>query len=109
MGKFGGMPGGMGNMQNLMKQAAKMQQDMERVKQEAKNKMFEETVGGGAVKAICTGEKEFKQIIIAEDLIESKDTELIQDLVCTAVNLLIKKVDAEMKEELGGFDIPGLM
>ena len=64
MAKFGGFPGGMGNMQQLMKQAQKMQADLQRKQEEAANTEFEVSAGGGAVVVKATGAKEIKEIII---------------------------------------------
>ena len=63
MAKFGGFPGGMGNMQQLMKQAQKMQADLQRKQEEAANTDFEVSAGGGAVVVKATGAKEIKEIL----------------------------------------------
>ena len=109
MGKFGGFPGGMGNMQNLMKQAQKMQKDIERKQEEAANTEFEVSVGGGAVTVRATGAKEIKDIKIKKEVVDKEDVEMLQDLILTAVNEALNKADDMMKEGLGGFNIPGLM
>lgn len=109
MGKFGGFPGGMGNMQNLMKQAQKMQKDLEQKQIEAANTEFDITVGGGAVTVKATGAKEIKEIIIKKEVVDPDDVEMLQDLILTAVNQALKKADDIMQEGMGSFNIPGLM
>ena len=107
MGKFGGFPGGMGNMQNLMRQAQKMQEKLQQKQEEAANTEFEVSAGGGAVKA--TGAKEIKEIIIKKEVVDPEDVEMLQDLILTAVNEALKKADDMMNEDLSGFNIPGLI
>ena len=109
MAKFGGFPGGMGNMQNLMKQAQKMQADLQKKQEEAANTEFEVSAGGGAVTVKATGAKEIKEIIIKKEVVDPDDVEMLQDLVLTAVNEALRKADDMMQEGLGGLNIPGLM
>jgi len=110
MGKFGGFQGGgMGNIQNLMKQAQKMQVDLQRKQAEVSEKEIEVSSGGGAVKVKALGNKTIKTIEISKDLVAENDVEMIQDLVLTAVNEALSKADSMMNEGLDGFNIPGLM
>ena len=109
MAKFGGFPGGMGNMQNLMRQAQKMQADLQRKQEEAANTEFEVSAGGGAVVVKATGAKEIKEIIIKKEVVDPDDVEMLQDLVLTAVNEALRKADDMMQDGLGGLNIPGLM
>lgn len=109
MAKFGGFPGGMGNMQNLMRQAQKMQAEMQKKQEEAANTEFETSAGGGAVVVRATGAKEIKEIIIKKEVVDPDDVEMLQDLVLTAVNEALRKADDMMQEGLGGLNIPGLM
>ena len=109
MAKFGGFPGGMGNMQNLMRQAQKMQAEMQKKQEEAANTEFETSAGGGAVIVKATGAKEIKEIIIKKEVVDPEDVEMLQDLVLTAVNEALRKADDMMQEGLGGLNIPGLM
>ena len=109
MAKFGGFPGGMGNMQNLMRQAQKMQAEMQKKPEEAANTEFETSAGGGAVIVKATGAKEIKEIIIKKEVVDPDDVEMLQDLVLTAVNEALRKADDMMQEGLGGLNIPGLM
>ena len=109
MAKRGGFPGGMGNMQSLMKQAQKMQADLQRKQEEAANTEFEVSAGGGAVVVKATGAKEIKEIIIKKEVVDPDDVEMLQDLVLTAVNEALRKASDMMQEGLGGLSIPGLM
>ena len=109
MGRFGGFQGGMPNMQNLMKQAQKMQADLAKKQEEAANTEFEVSAGGGAVTVKATGAKEIKEIIIKKEVVDPEDVEMLQDLVLTAVNEALRKADDMMADGLGGLNIPGLM
>lgn len=104
-GGFSGFGGG-GNMGNLMKQAQKMQKDMEKLQAELQEKEVEATAGGGAIKVIATGKKEIKEIIISKDVVDPDDVEMLQDLVLAAVNEAIRMADdmvnSEMSKITGG-------
>ncbi len=107
--KYGGFPGGgMGNMQNLLKQAQKMQADMQKKQEAVASKEIETSAGGGAVVVRATGDKLIKEIIIKKDVVDPDDVEMLQDLVLTAVNEALKKADSMMEQEMGSFNIPGL-
>lgn len=111
MGKFGGFPGGGGfaNMQNLMKQAQKMQAEVTAKQEEIQKKEIETSAGGGAVIVKATGGKVIKDIIIKKEVVDPEDVEMLQDLVLTAVNEALSKADEMMSQELGAYNIPGLM
>ena len=114
MGKRGGFPGGMGgfggmNINNLMKEAKKMQADIEKSQAEITAKDFEATAGGGAVKAVVSGAKFIKELTINKEVVDSDDVEMLQDLVTTCVNEALRKVDEEQAAQMGRFNIPGLM
>lgn len=109
------MPTGMGggNMNNMMKQVQKMQQDMANLQAELEEKEVEATAGGGAVKVIATGKKTILSIKIDPEVIDEDDIEMLEDLVLAAVNEAIAKaeemVNSEMGKITGGMNIPGLM
>lgn len=107
---FGGMPGGM-NMNNLVKQAQKMQKKMEELQSQLDEKEFSASSGGGAVKVVVTGKKELKEIVISPDVADPDDVEMLQDLVLTAVNEALRKADegvsSEMGKITGGMGMPG--
>lgn len=110
MAKHQGFPGMMGgNMQQLMRQAQKAQESVQKVQEEIGAKDFEISVGGGAVKLVLNGKKEFKSIEISPDCVDPDDIETLQDLVLAAVNEGVKKVDDEMSAAMsaatGGLDL----
>ena len=114
MSKRGGFPGGMGgfggmNMNNLMKQAKKMQEDMEKSQAELASKDFEATAGGGAISVKVSGEKVIKEIKIQKDVVDPDDVEMLEDLILTCVNEALRKVDSAQADKLGKFNIPGFM
>ena len=114
MAKRGGFPGGMGgfggmNINQLMKEAKKMQADMEKSQEELITKEFESTAGGGAVSVKVNGAKEVKEIILQKEVVDPEDIEMLQDLILTCVNDALKKVDTAQAAQLGKYNIPGLM
>lgn len=114
MSKRGGFPGGMGgfggmNMNNLMKQAKKMQEEMQKSQEELSSKEFDSTAGGGAISVKVTGEKVIKEIKIKPDVVDLDDVEMLEDLILTCVNEALRKVDSAQSQEFGKFNIPGLM
>lgn len=109
MAKFPGFPGGgLGNMQNLLKQAQKMQSDMQKKQEEVSKQEIETSAGGGAVVVKATGDKVIKEIIIKPEVVDPNDVDMLQDLILTAVNEALNKADSMMKSQMGGLNIPGL-
>lgn len=104
MGGFGGM-----NINQLMKEAKKMQADMEKSQEELASKEFDATAGGGAISVKVSGNKEIKEIIIKKDVVDPEDVEMLQDLIITCVNEALRKVDSAQAAQLGKYNIPGLM
>ena len=104
MGGFGGM-----NINQLMKEAKKMQSDMEKSQEELVSKEFDATAGGGAVYVKVTGGKEIKEITIKKEVVDPDDVEMLQDLILTCVNEALRKVDSAQAAQLGKYNIPGLM
>lgn len=114
MANKGGFPGGMGgfggmNIGKLMKEAKKMQADMEKSQEELSSQEFEATVGGGAVTVKVSGSKEIKQITIKKEVVDPDDVEMLQDLIQTCTNEALRKVDSAQAASLGKYNIPGLM
>lgn len=114
MSKRGGFPGGMGgfggmNINNLMKEAKKMQADLEKSQAELAQKEFDATAGGGAISVKVSGEKMLKEIKIDKDVVDPDDVEMLQDLILTCVNEALRKVDSAQASEMGKYNIPGLM
>ena len=117
MAKRGGFPGGMGgfggmNINQLMKEAKKMQADMEKSQEELVSRDFEATAGGGAISVKVSGDKQIKEIKLQPDIVDPDDIEMLQDLVISAVNEALRKVDemqqSQMSKVTGGMNIPGL-
>ncbi len=106
-----GFPGIPGNMNNIMKQAQKMQRQMADTQAELEKKTLEVTSGGGAVKIVINGGKEIQNVTIAPDVVDPDDIEMLQDLIMTAVNEAIRQADemvsAEMSKITGGLNLPG--
>jgi len=105
--------GGMGgNANNMIRQAQKMQQEMLKAQEEIEQTEFEATSGGGAVAVKMSGKKELTEILIKPEACDPDDVEMLQDLILTAVNDVIGKVDeannAKMSKLTGGLSIPGL-
>jgi len=98
----GGFPGGFGgaNMNNLMKQAQKMQRDMERMQAELQDKEVEATAGGGVITVVATGKKQIKKITINPDVVDPDDVEMLQDLVMAAVNEALRMADEMVNSEM---------
>ena len=97
----GGFPGGFGgiNMNQIMKQAKKMQEEMEKSQENLASQTFESTTGGGAVYTKVNGSKELLEIKIQKDVVDPDDV---------GVNDALKKVDDAQAKELGKYNIPGL-
>jgi DNA-binding YbaB/EbfC family protein len=102
-----------GNMNQMMKQVQKMQQNMLKAQEEIAKKTVEASAGG-AVKVTVTGDKRLVNITIAKEVVDPEDVEMLQDLILTAVNEGMKKAEemseAELKKVMpGGLPkIPGL-
>lgn len=99
-GGFPGMGGG-ANMQQLMRQAQKMQQDMQRTQEELKTREFTATSGGGMVTAVVTGGKELKSLTISPNCVDPDDVEMLQDMVMAAVNEAFREAAETVEREMG--------
>lgn len=108
-----GFPGMMpGNMNQILKQAQKMQSDMQKMQEELESKELETSVGGGAVTVKVNGKKEVVDIQIKPEVVDPDDIEMLQDLVLSAVNEALRSIDdmqsSQMNKLTGGMNIPGL-
>lgn len=107
-----GVGGGPGNMNQMIRQAQKMQEDMARVQEELDVKEYSATSGGGMVEAIVTGKKEVKSIHIKPEVVDPEDIEILEDMIAGAVNEALRAAmdDAEerMSKITGGLGTPGL-
>ena len=103
MEKRGGFPGGgmPGNMANLMKQAQKMQRQMEESQKELEEKEFTAKAGGGAVEITVSGKKEILKVTLSEEAVDPDDIETLQDLIMAAANEALRQVDEESSQNMG--------
>jgi len=98
----GGYPGGMGgNMQQLMRQAQKMQEKMATMQEELNAREFTASAGGGAVQATVTGKKELINIEIDPDCVSPDDVEMLQDMIIAAVNGALHQAEETVNSEMG--------
>lgn len=107
-----GMGGGAQNLQQLAKQAQKMQEEMEVLTEELEQKEYTASAGGDAVKAVVTGKLEIKEIIMKPEVVDPDDTEMLSDLITAAVNEALRAATAEKEQKMeslsGGINIPGM-
>ena len=103
MAKRGGFPGGAmpGNMSNLMKQAQRMQRQMEEGQKELETKEFTATAGGGAVEVTVNGKKEVLKVKLTQEAVDPDDVEMLQDLIMAATNEALKKAEDANSEMMG--------
>ena len=96
MAKRGGFPGGMGmpgNMNNLMKQAQKMQKQMEENQKALEEQEFTAAAGGGAVEVTVTGKREVTKVKLSEEVVDPDDMEMLEDLIVAATNEALRKAE----------------
>jgi len=111
MAKRGGFPGGMpGNMNNLMKQAQRMQRQMEEAQKAMEEMEATASAGGGAVEVTVSGKKEILKVKLTEDVVDPDDIEMLEDLIVAATNEALRKIDdasaqsmSKITGGLGGF------
>ena len=106
MNNFRGGFGGNMQMQQLLKQAQKMQEDLAKKQEELENSTFNASVSGGMVTLEMTGKKEIKSLKINPKIVDPEDTEMLEDLIVAAFNEASNKVDTLKKETMG--DMNGL-
>lgn len=101
------------DMKKMMKQAQKMQRDLAAAQEEIKDMTFEGTAGGGVVKAVATGDMAIQSVTIDPSAVDPEDVDMLQDMVCAAVNEALRGVSDLSNQRLsavtGGMNIPGLM
>lgn len=103
MGKFGGFMGGGNNMQALMRQAQKMQEEAMKASQEVDDAEVEGQASGGLVKVTLKGNKTPVSVSIDPSVVDPEDVEMLEDLVLAAFNDASAKADALKQEKLGRF------
>lgn len=100
------------NMQNMIRKAQKMQEDMEKKQAELNEREFSATSGGGAVSITITGKKEVKNLVLKPEVVDPEDIEMLQDLIMAAVNEAIRAVEdvtsTAMDAITNGLNIPGI-
>ena len=110
MSNFRGGMGGFGNMQNLMRQAQKMQDDMMRAQEELASAQVEGVSGGGMVTVTMSGKKEILGIKLKREAVDPDDVEMLEDLIVAAINDASSKAQQLSDEKMGGFaGIGGLL
>lgn len=101
-----------GGMNQMLKQAKKMQQQMEQMQEEIYAREIEASAGGGAVKVRVNGHQELLDVQIKPEVVDPEDVEMLQDLILTAVNDALKQAQDMMTNEMGkltgGLKLPGL-
>ena len=108
--QFGGFGGP--NMQQLMRQAQKMQQQMEQAQADLETKEYEASAGGGAVTCKVNGKREIISLTIKPEAVDPEDVEMLQDMVVAAVNEAMRKAEADSAQNMskltGGLNLGGL-
>lgn len=107
-----GIGGGPQNMQSMIKQAQKMQEQMEQLKDELDAREYTVQAGGGAVTVVINGKKEIQKINISKDIVDPDDIETLEDVLTAAFNEAIKRVEdtneSEMSKVTGSLSLPGM-
>ncbi len=101
------------NMNQMVRKAQKMQEDIGKIQEELAVKEFTKQVGGGAIELVMTGDKQLKSVTIKPEVVDPEDIEMLQDLIISGVNEILKEVDdygaAEMEKVTGGVSFPGFI
>ncbi len=104
--------GGIGNMQQLARQAQKMQEEMETKTAELEAKEYTASAGGGAVTAVVTGNMEVKSLEIDPEVVDPEDVEMLSDIIIGAVNEALRNAAKDKEDTIsaisGGLNIPGM-
>jgi len=103
----------MGNMNQMLKMAQKMQQDLAKVQEEVAGKTVEASAGGGAVRAVVNGRKDLLEVKINPEVLAPEDVEMLEDMVVAAVTQAMEQAEEMMAEAMakitGGLKLPGIM
>ena len=106
------MGGGAQNMNSMIKQAQKMQDQITELQEDIEARDFSATAGGGAVDVVLTGKKTIKSLTLKPEVVDPEDIEMLQDLIISAVNEAVNNIEstteAEMSQITGGVSLPGL-
>jgi DNA-binding YbaB/EbfC family protein len=105
-----GYGGGAGNMQSMLRQAQKMQEDMAAAQAELEQKEYTATAGGGMVTATVDGKHLLKSLELNPEAVDPEDTEMLSDMITAAVNEAVRKAQADSEETMGkitgGMNLP---
>lgn len=100
------------NMNQMVRKAQKMQEDITRIQEELEAKEFTKQVGGGALELVMTGDKKLKSVTLKPEVVDPEDIEMLQDLIISGVNEIIAEIEeystVEMSKVTGGVSMPGL-
>ena len=100
------------NMNQMVRKAQKMQEDITRIQEELEAKEFTKQVGGGALELVMTGDKKLKSVTLKPEVVDPEDIEMLQDLIISGVNEIISEIEEYSAEEMakvtGGVTMPGL-
>ena len=104
--------GGAQNMNQMLRQAQKMQENITKLQEDIETREFSASAGGGVVEVVVGGNKSVKSLTIKPEVVDPDDIEMLQDLIISAVNEAMKKIEetseAEMGALTGGVSFPGL-
>ena len=104
--------GGAQNMNQMIKQAQKMQDQITELQEDIEAREFSATAGGGAVEVTITGKKTIKSLTLKPEVVDSEDIDMLQDLIISAVNEAVNNIETttenEMSKITGGVSLPGL-
>ena len=107
-----GMGGGPGNMNQMIRQAQKMQEEMAKAQEELNAKEYVTTSGGGMIEVTITGKKELKSVKLKPEVVDPEDIEMLEDLIVAAVNEAIRTAEEDsakrMERITGGLNVPGM-
>lgn len=108
-----GYQGGNANMNQMVRKAQKMQEDITRVQDELEAKEFTKQVGGGALELVMTGNKKLKSVKLKPEVVDPNDIEMLQDLIISGINEIVQEIEeygtTEMEKVTGGVTLPGLI
>ncbi len=100
------------NMNNVMRQAQKMQEQITELQNDIEQRDFTATAGGGAVEIVMSGNKTIKSLTLKPEVVDPEDIEMLQDLIISAVNEAVNNIESTTEEEMnkitGGVSLPGL-
>ena len=103
---------GAGNVNNMIRQAQKMQEDMEKVQEQLNTREFTASAGGGMIQLTMTGDKVLQEVKINPEIVDADDVEMLEDIIISGVNEILRIVDEESEKEMakvtGGMSLPGM-